>query len=558
MNKRDDTIKAVKPFHPAMFAAFPVLSIYLSNVDFAGLSDLWKPLLLAVLTVSLLTIGTSFITKDWQRSAIGVTVAVSVTVIIGFFVDYDSLLGSRHHILISLPTAIVISFWAVRKSGFGKWSIVATLAASIMLFVLFDFLVRIAPWSTEMISKVAWVYLALITGLVAGQLKSGVKQLTTLLNWIGIFLVAQPTVGIIMAELSSRNDWKSPIEVRKGSTPIEDLPDIYYIVLDGYGREDVLEQYYDLPNDALADGLRERGFFVAEDSRTNYTQTMQSLATSLNMDYVQNLADLDKAETSRDLLHSLTNDNHVAAKLKEEGYRYTAIVTQSDMLQTGSADVLLEDKFGRTLLEDALISKTPFQSLDEEGKMLNPHRARVESAYRNLDNLESKKGPQFVLVHIISPHPPFVFKSDGSHAAGRTGIEDGSHFKDKGGTREEYVSGYREQSQFIASRTLASLDKILEREGVPPIVIVQSDHGPKSEMNYESLKLTEIDEVMPILNAYLVPEGMKDQLYSDISPVNSFRLIFNYLAGEEYETLPDKSYFSKWSRPYEFTEVPVE
>ena len=48
---------------------------------------------------------------------------------------------------------------------------------------------------------------------------------------------------------------------------------------------------------------------------------------------------------------------------------------------------------------------------------------------------------------------------------------------------------------------------------------------------------------MWILNAYYLP-GYDGDLYATISPVNSFRLVFNSYFGGEYDMLEDVSYYS--------------
>ena len=64
------------------------------------------------------------------------------------------------------------------------------------------------------------------------------------------------------------------------------LPDIYYIVLDGYPRSDSLAHYFDFDNSSFPQALRERGFYIADASHSNYTMTFLSIASSLNMRYV--------------------------------------------------------------------------------------------------------------------------------------------------------------------------------------------------------------------------------------------------------------------------------
>ncbi len=47
---------------------------------------------------------------------------------------------------------------------------------------------------------------------------------------------------------------------------------------------------------------------------------------------------------------------------------------------------------------------------------------------------------------------------------------------------------------------------------------------------------------MRILNAYYLPGVDKDILYPSITPVNSFRLIFNLYFDTNFELLPDENY----------------
>ena len=44
-----------------------------------------------------------------------------------------------------------------------------------------------------------------------------------------------------------------------------------------------------------------------------------------------------------------------------------------------------------------------------------------------------------------------------------------------------------------------------------------------------------------------------EEIFSSVlTPVNTFRLIFNHYFGTDLELLKDESYFSTWDRPYEF------
>jgi hypothetical protein len=58
-----------------------------------------------------------------------------------------------------------------------------------------------------------------------------------------------------------------------------------------------------------------------------------------------------------------------------------------------------------------------------------------------------------------------------------------------------------------------------------------------------------------ILNAYYLPQGA-DQLYPSISPVNSFRLVFNSYFGTNFPLLEDVSYQSQPAGVYNLKVIP--
>ena len=95
------------------------------------------------------------------------------------------------------------------------------------------------------------------------------------------------------------------------------------------------------------------------------------------------------------------------------------------------------------------------------------------------------------------------------------------------------------------------------------IVILQADEGPEGVKNKLSRKWQEssiaaIKEKTGILNAYYLPGKSKNELYPSITPVNTFRKIFNLYFGTNFDILEDKVYvIESKERPYklfDFTE----
>jgi len=108
---------------------------------------------------------------------------------------------------------------------------------------------------------------------------------------------------------------------------------------------------------------------------------------------------------------------------------------------------------------------------------------------------------------------------------------------------------------FANSKVQSALEAIISRSVEPPVIILQSDHGPGSLLNKEDLRSTYLKERMSILNAYYLPDSGDAQLYEEITPVNTFRVVLNSYFGTDLELLGDESYFSTWSHPYVFINV---
>jgi hypothetical protein len=148
-----------------------------------------------------------------------------------------------------------------------------------------------------------------------------------------------------------------------------------------------------------------------------------------------------------------------------------------------------------------------------------------------LGKLPASPGPKFIFAHIVSPHKPFVFGSQGEIVT----------------QGKDNIVGYRDQVAYLDSRLIPLLRKIISNSATPPIIILQGDHGGIDTLGQER---------MAILNAYYLPEDGSQQLYENISPVNTFRLVFNHYFGSHFDSLEDTSYFSSYQYPYQYTVIP--
>jgi len=385
------------------------------------------------------------------------------------------------------------------------------------------------------------------------------EKVTPLLNLI-------ITLGIVSQLLSGavtwiqtklrRAEWMgSPLPWVQAETDIrlncENHPDIYYIVVDGYGNQDVLQELYGLDNSHFLDHLRKDGFIVIENAHSNYTQTVYSLSSSLNMNYIGEMP----SEISRQqyFYYSISN-NRLIETLKQCSYQIVAFETGFHFTNQMRADIYLSkgprlNEFVALLLVgspiDVLAQQTLPQASDAIGINYNSHREWVLFQFQALSDVVQMDGPKFVFSHILAPHPPFVFDANGQPIDPQHEYEimDGSAFA---GDWEEYRTGYIAQVQFVNSMLEKTIEDILIQSVAPPIIILQGDHGPGSLLDWEDVDATCLWERTSILNAYYLPDSSKDLLYGDITPVNSFRFILAQYLAADLELLPDLTAYSSF------------
>ncbi len=398
------------------------------------------------------------------------------------------------------------------------------------------------------------------------RIKSELNRFTVILNFSALVVVSVPLatslVGAMTHVLEARRQPDESVDIGAGGR----FPDIYYIVPDAYARADVLRRVFHHDNHEFLDFLTARGFHVDQSSVSNYNQTYLSLASSLNLAYLQDIEFLRNLNgsraTNRVPLGTLIHHSLIIEGLKKHGYTFVTFPSGYHATRFENADILIENRWTPSEFQDALIATTPLPGMLGLvfGKdQYDWHRQRISNI---LDNLDSVAGvynhPVFVFAHLFSPHPPFVFAGDGGDAPiiRPFTTADGSHFFVRhGGTRQEYVEGYVGQVAFLSRRLGEAIDRILRKSSAPPIIIVQSDHGSGFRMSHESLEETDIRERFSILNALYLPGFDYRNLPPVLSPVNTFRVVLNHYFGARMEYLENRSYYATWTAPYRFVDV---
>ena len=483
--------------HPFLYASVPVVGIYGYNMQELSISDLAIPLAVALASALALFFLSLLAVRNAKRAGIVVTM-------------------------------LVVLFYTYGVVGY-----------------------LLAPrvrWDPDMLLLPLWGLLFAVGVVLVMRIRWNTRKLTIILNVAAVSMVLVPAVRIGVGE-ARRLDPGSECGVAAIYTQLREpdrSPDIYYIILDSYAGSEYLADAYGYNNEAFLDYLGDKGFYVATASRSNYSSTWLSLASSLNMDYISNLgSESDMASQYWFSLTDLVVDNRVMTLLKSVGYKYVCLDTYQDPTERSPrADLEVDvsgsslSSFQRVLVEFSMASAVWHDTVD--------YREHVLKAFNELEGMPEVEGPKFVFAHILCPHWPYVFDADG-------GPVDLVDWRQDPERSEKYL----DQITFVNKKVELVIDQILSSSTTPPIIILQGDHGPRFERssdNGDPAAATARDAHM-ILNAVYLPQGGAGLMYESISPVNTFRVVFNYYFGADLPLLDDESYLSVSRDPFPLVNV---
>ena len=365
--------------------------------------------------------------------------------------------------------------------------------------------------------------------------------------------------------LGAAKDLIKKKSTRTAVTTDAELPDLQIVILDAYGRDDVIKSYYGYDNQPFIKVLESKGFSVAKRSHANYTQTVLSVASMLNFKPVDQL----KKSTDVDLAGVVTNtvDSAILWQiLRKQGHKIISIPSGTNLTAMPTADLTFASTSNIILsyqVETALrllIERTPLSLLsliDETG--VRTHRQQLRDVFRFWAMSTELTEPKATFVHVLAPHPPFVFDENGNPVQpnGRTfTLLDGKKLVEQIG-KAKYQSAYVAQLKAINTKVLSTIEAIDAKPHRDTITVIIGDHGPRMNLDWESAKGTDMDEVKGTLMAVRIPEKYKAAI-GDIdkcSPLTLLHRIATKVYNAPLEPVSDFSYYSSLNEPFDF--VPI-
>lgn len=468
---------------PLLLGSFPALLYYANNAAIVRLSSLVKMLGLYFMLIAAIYFAALIVLRLVSSKA-----AIITCIVMLFFNIYGSAYAFliqkdwvrvEHYTLLPLALFLVmyLSWWAVRLNPMITGALLQYLALVFGLLFIFN-LVKIVP--TE-ITKI--------------------KDL--------------PAQGASVSAASA--------------TPDTSLPDIYYIVFDEFSGFKPMREYWKYHEiDQFEQYLRDKGFFLINNSYSESETTLYELASRLNF---EKLPCCDHYETYFEGIA----DSEVARYLKSKGYTTVAFEELRSSFPTDhpfQADYLYEndpndpavsdtflDEYGILVVDKTMLSAFPdLYKTIITNQWLKNHRNMIYFTIGKMGNLEDVPAPRFVYVHLLLPHVPFMFDKDGNV------------IEQQYRNNWNYYLGNYIFTLDVAKQIVSNIQSTADPHR-PPVIILQSDHGARNQVivdNQDTLLQNFPDEFKrSILFAIYMPNHSLDEIPQDFKPINTFPLILN-------------------------------
>lgn len=508
-----------------LFSWYALLTLYAANMDGMIIQDIAGVWLSTTLIVLGLYLVLTLLLRQPEKAT------VLSTALVAIFFSYGHLLS-----------------WIQQQLTLQASQTVMTLGMSILLGLICYFLItKRQQWSID--------------------------QLVTIMIGVSAIALLTTTIQFLPAEIANQQQRAIALQAVKDlpaspeSSP-QVKPDVYFIILDRYAATITQQQYYHFDNAEFTANLTDRGFYIATDSRANYPKTLFSLTSTLNMDYLQDLLPQDRSDLAEAYaVQPMLSNNQVGRLFKRLGYTYYHTGNWYELTQTLQAadhnilptrhDFIHLNSYTRQLLETTIYP--PLAELLRLPTDWYQFDSRAQANWANfqvdqIKQLSSQPSPKFVTAHTLLSHDPYVFDAQ-------------CHQLDQLIERwNATVADYLNQLQCANQRALEIIDTILANSATKPIIILQSDEGPEAMIEptghhwkFQGVAQSAITERTHILNAILFPDQDYSQLYSTITPVNTFRTVFRQYFGYDLPNLADTTYL--WpdkDHLFDFYESPKE
>jgi sulfatase-like protein len=467
-------------------------------------------------------------------------------------------------VLAALAAVYALAAWLLRGRDRGLPALVTFLAV-LWLFAFY-------PVASALPRVPHHAYYVLLLGLgligsvlvvrrLAGRPET-LRRTAVFLTLTGTLLGLWFGAGVVLDQWREREQVAGSELVRRFGEPIRardaaPVPtrDVYLIVLDEYANADVMGDGLSVDISPFIDSLRALGFHVPKAVWSNYTMTMHSLPSLLNAAHVYPISrELPPGSSDPTLEDHLLAESRVTRFIQTRGYRVVFfpslwwLPTRAFPLADSTVRVWkgfdLDRELTRTDFRRSLSAATPLNYLHRDEPWDGDF---VRRTLEGVGRLPSVHAPVFAVAHVLSPHGPFAF-DHACHLLSRSA---------RGRGRAELYAG---QVVCLNRLLLATVTRLLRDSKVPPIILLQGDHGSpvhgffKAPSN-ERVSATAAWERFGAFGAYYLPAGGAAAFGDTVSVVNVLGNVLRHYFHADLPREPDDRYLSVVPDRYRFTRV---
>ena len=365
--------------------------------------------------------------------------------------------------------------------------------------------------------------------------KFNVRKVLNLVFFSFLIIFAVNVVQITYYYLYSPIKMNDIFEMPESSVSMENLPDVYHIILDMYPSENILLTRFDFDNSKFLLGLEELGF-KNHKGNSNYSATIYSIPSAINLNYVHNIPEqkLNSAVQKTTYSFNLSLESQIAQKL---GYKVAQFYTHEHKTGIG----WLFGDFNYLYLKTSIL-----RVLDDSPIPIHNFWVKKDSVFfkENLKNVSRiLENPDSTWTYFYSrpPHPPYIFNEDGSIKIKKSYDDD--FVTDKTGEWNDVAKkAYISQLKYVNSEIIKLIKMIVNTSEQTPIIILHSDHGVYNLMGKLNENSTEsFEESFHVLFSTLTPKEC--DLPEQISNVNVIRIILNECFDYEFDILENSAYW---------------
>jgi hypothetical protein len=466
-------------------------------------------------------------------------VILSTAALLNFYAANMSALAHPVRVLqyaagILAAAAVVAAILALLLRKIPLWRIV--LATGLMIFVFFTYRVGLIEYEVKGRfgegAPVVWTLVSVGTGVLALILIRRPAIVTVALVVSAAF-AALPVARITM---SLASEHPAPRMASGAGEPAQEFaiaPNIYWIVLDGYPRQDVLKEDFSFDNSDFIQSLDALDFTVLGKSRSNFPATINSISSTVNTDYtVEGEGERLKPVAMEQMYPMVRGTNRTVSRLKTAGYSYVHFQNGYDSLTACASDAprCVRGNFGLDEMDVAILSNTPIIDFILQRQQSMPFAwGGVDDLTFQLTAVQSAPSPFFLYAHVLVPHPPIRFTAD-------CGFRPAD--PDLGRWIAPNRPAFLDQLRCTNAQTLTLLGKIVESDP-GALIILQSDHGTafrgQTKRSPAEWSDADLHERFGVLNAMRLPKQCRALPAEDITLVDTYPLVFACLTGGAFE-----------------------